>query len=148
MIPPKAPIWRMRAETAGVDRMPPLPITIRPKPLAAAIFATIWIASRLKKRPSPPTTSVLPSKPSSESKIDWMKFSRYPGCWKTGTFLRRPEVPGFWSGKGFVATVLIMDGVSPLARGALRGPVVDRGHEARSLGARGGRGNDEGAFRM
>jgi hypothetical protein len=38
---------RMSAETAGVDRMPLLPITRRPKPLAAAILATIRIASRL-----------------------------------------------------------------------------------------------------
>ena len=39
---------RMRAEAAGVERMPPLPMTMRPKPFAAAILATIWIASRLK----------------------------------------------------------------------------------------------------
>lgn len=29
------------------------------------------------------------------SKIDWMKFSAPVAAWNTGTFLRRPEVPGF-----------------------------------------------------
>ena len=39
---------RISAETAGVERMPPWPTTMRPKPFAAAILTTIWIASRLK----------------------------------------------------------------------------------------------------
>ena len=60
MIPPKAESARISAETAGVERMPPWPTTMRPKPFAAAILITTWIASRLKKRPSPPRTSVLP----------------------------------------------------------------------------------------
>ena len=38
MMPPKALSARISAETAGVERMPPLPTTIRPKPLAAAIL--------------------------------------------------------------------------------------------------------------
>ncbi len=37
MMPPKAFLWRMRFEAAGVDRMPPCPTITRPKPLAAAI---------------------------------------------------------------------------------------------------------------
>jgi hypothetical protein len=45
-----------------------------------------------------------------------MKFSRYPGAWKTTTFLRRPEVPGFWSAKGFVAMDRIIDGVLHASR--------------------------------
>ena len=47
MKPPKAPIPRISAETAGVDNRLPLPTRIRPKPLAAAIRITFWIASRL-----------------------------------------------------------------------------------------------------
>ena len=30
------------------------------------------------------------------------------GAWKTGTFLRKPDVPGFWSGNGLVATERII----------------------------------------
>ena len=74
MMPPNAPCLRMTWLAAGVESRPPRPTSTRPKPLAAAIFSAIWMTSRLKKRPSPPITSVLPSKPSRLSKIDWMKF--------------------------------------------------------------------------
>ncbi|PAV92441.1 hypothetical protein WR25_20463 [Diploscapter pachys] len=60
---------------AGVDRMPPRPITARPKPLAAAMRIAFWITSRLRKRPSPPMTSVAPCLPSMTSNTDWTKFS-------------------------------------------------------------------------
>ena len=76
MIAPKA---RARGSTqlaAGVDKMPARPTRTRPKPFAAAMRTIVAIATSLWKRPSPPTTSVLPAKPVNESKIDWTKFSR------------------------------------------------------------------------
>ena len=59
-MPPSAFRSRITHDAAGVDRMPPRPTSTRPTPFAAAILRTIWIASRLKYRPSPPTTSVAP----------------------------------------------------------------------------------------
>jgi hypothetical protein len=46
-MPPKALYLRMTLEAAGVDRMPPRPTRMRPKPLAAAILMAIWMTSRL-----------------------------------------------------------------------------------------------------
>jgi hypothetical protein len=45
--PPIALRWRMMLLAAGVERNPPRPTTMRPNPLAAAIFSAIWMASRL-----------------------------------------------------------------------------------------------------
>jgi hypothetical protein len=76
MIAPKAARGATTQLAAGVDRMPARPTRTRPKPFAAAMRTIVRIATSLWKRPSPPTTSVLPAKPVSESKIDWTKFSR------------------------------------------------------------------------
>merc|ERR1719443_367330 len=49
MKPPKGskppPRARITAETAGVDRRPPVPSHTRPTPLARAILMIIWMAS-------------------------------------------------------------------------------------------------------
>ena len=74
--PPYALRFLMTQLAAGVDRMPRRPTRMRPKPFAAAMRTIVWIATSFQKRPSPPTTSVLPAKPSSASKIDCTKFSR------------------------------------------------------------------------
>ena len=47
MSPPKAPCWRITQLAAGVDRMPPCPTSTRPKPFAAAMRMTVWMACRL-----------------------------------------------------------------------------------------------------
>ena len=73
--PPKARRTRMTLEAAGVDSRPPWPTSTRPTPFAAAMRRMVPIASRLKYRPSPPTTSVWPARFSSASKIDCTKFS-------------------------------------------------------------------------
>jgi len=44
---PKAPRRRISADIAGVDRSPPRPTSMRPKPFAAAILTMLWIAVRL-----------------------------------------------------------------------------------------------------
>ena len=75
MMPPAVPFLRMRWEAAGVESSPPWPTMTFARPLPAAIFSARWMASRLKKRPSPPMTSVLPARPPLASRIDWMKFS-------------------------------------------------------------------------
>ena len=63
MMPPAVRFLRMRWEAAGVESRPPWPTMTRARPLPAAIFRARWMASRLKKRPSPPMTSVLPARP-------------------------------------------------------------------------------------
>jgi hypothetical protein len=94
--PPTGWGWRrMTHDAAGVDRMPWCPTSTLAKPLAAAMRQMRRIASSLKKRPSPPSTST-PFGPAA-SKVACTKLSRYSGCWNTATFLRRPDVPGFWS---------------------------------------------------
>ena len=60
-MPPRHPRERMAADAAGVDMTAPLPTTTRATPLAAATLRMICAASRLKKRPSPPSTSVAPA---------------------------------------------------------------------------------------
>ena len=68
------------ALAAGVDSRPPRPTITRPTPLAAAIFRMVCTATRLWKRPSPPTTSLWPaSAPTCSGRMSnsaWTKFSR------------------------------------------------------------------------
>ena len=67
----------------------------------------VWMASRLKKRPSPPSTRVLACEAfeAVEDRLD--EVLDVMRLLETGTFLRRPDVPGFWSAKGVVATVVV-----------------------------------------
>lgn len=44
--PRKARCLRMRLEAAGVDNSPWRPTMMRPKPFAAAILTTVWMARR------------------------------------------------------------------------------------------------------
>jgi hypothetical protein len=71
----------------------------------AAIFTITCAARRLKNRPPPPSTGVLPSTPPVPPKTDCTKFSRYPGCIKARDFARKPEVPGCWPSIGLVGMV-------------------------------------------
>ncbi len=73
--PPIAPYLRITQEAAGVESRPPRPTRMREKPLAAAIFTVVCTTSRLRKRPSPPTTSVVPARSGRQSTIAWTKFS-------------------------------------------------------------------------
>ena len=57
MIPPSAPRARISADAAGVDMSPQHPTITRAAPFAAAIFRIVRAASRLKNRPSPPSTN-------------------------------------------------------------------------------------------
>src|SRR5690242_5903839 len=116
---------RITYEAAGVDNRPFCPTRTRPKPFAAAILIAVWTTDSLKKRPSPPMTSVEPSLFSTVSKIDWMKFSTYRGCWKTVTFLRRPDVPGRWSENGVVGMRVVTIGADHFLEAALSGPVLE-----------------------
>ena len=75
MMPPIAPCLRMTQEAAGVESSPPRPTSTRPKPLAAAIFRAVCTTARLKKRPSPPSTRVAPSRPATDWTIAWTKVS-------------------------------------------------------------------------
>ena len=88
-----------------MDRMPPCPTSTRAKPWPAAMRSTVRMASRLWKRPSPPSTRVWPPKPSggrTASNTDCTKLARYVPWANTATFLRRPLVPGFMPGMGVV----------------------------------------------
>ncbi len=73
--PPAAPRLRIRWLTAGVDSRPPRPTIARTTPLAAAMCRMRSMASRLKKRPSPPTTRVAPRSSGAASNTDWMKLA-------------------------------------------------------------------------
>ena len=75
MMPP-APCSRIRCDAAGVDSKPPCPTITRVMPLAAAMRMMIWIASRLRKRPSPPTISVASPDSAATSSNACTKFSR------------------------------------------------------------------------
>lgn len=71
--------------------------------LAAAILIIMSTTSGTKYRPSPPTTSVLPTAVGLMAhKMAWIKFSVKSGTWNTLTVLRRPLVPGFWPSYGIV----------------------------------------------
>ncbi len=70
-------LWaRITAEAAGVESNAPLPMMQRATPLAAAMRRMMPAASRLKKRPSPPSTSVPPRKAGWLSKIACTKACR------------------------------------------------------------------------
>ena len=92
------------ADTAGVDSKPPAPTRSRATPCAAAMRTMCCTAGRVKKRPSPPTTSVAPrSEPAgSASNSACVKPRRYAplSAINTAVFLRRPDVPGLAPASG------------------------------------------------
>ena len=74
---PAAAAWRrIRFDAAGVERMPPVVVITRATPWAAAIRRITPIASRLPKRPSPPTTSVPPAIPGTTRRLASRKLSK------------------------------------------------------------------------
>ncbi len=108
MIPPNALRLRITQEAAGVDRSSrlcrPSPGRSRQRPPSCSTHLD-HLGDYRSAASSPPTAaSDWPSQPCSEENTDCTRSSSTitRGCWNTGTFLRRPEVPGFWPSKGVV----------------------------------------------